>query len=144
MKGVSMRRRNRKIPNTKEGNAMSATQNTQSNTRCGCAQAGPVVNETMSQSAGGVKLEDLIPIAVVIAAGCEPCSQRMVERALAQGSSRKHIQKVVGIVASMQKLECLADAVGPDVLARMEKPLAMARRTLANEAYERRVESQKR
>ncbi|MFQ5796370.1 MAG: carboxymuconolactone decarboxylase family protein [Candidatus Bipolaricaulia bacterium] len=80
-----------------------------------------------------VKLEDLIPIAVVIAAGCEPCARLMVERALEQGSSERQIQKVLAIVAYLQKLDCLAESVGSETLARMEKPLAMARRTLERE-----------
>lgn len=76
------------------------------------------------------RLEDLIPIAVVIAAGCESCAERMVTRALEQGSSLRHIQKALGIVAHMQALDCLAQAVGAEVVARMERPLAAGRKTL--------------
>ena len=76
------------------------------------------------------RLEDLIPIAVVIAAGCESCAVKMVTQALAQGSSWRHIQKTLGIVDHMQKLDCLAEAVGEEVVARMEKPLAAGKKTL--------------
>lgn len=64
------------------------------------------------------------------AAGCEPCAKKMVDRALEQGSSERQIQKVLGIVTYMHRLDCLAGEIGPEALARMEKPLAMARRTL--------------
>jgi alkylhydroperoxidase/carboxymuconolactone decarboxylase family protein YurZ len=77
------------------------------------------------------KLEDLIPIAVVIAAGCQPCARRMVTKALSQGSAKRHVQKVLAIVGHMQRQDCLGQAVGPAALARMEKPLAAAKRALA-------------
>ncbi|MCK5438812.1 MAG: carboxymuconolactone decarboxylase family protein [Gemmatimonadetes bacterium] len=78
-------------------------------------------------------LEDLIPIAVVIAAGCEPCAEKMVRRALGQGSTPKDIRKTLGLVAHMQNLDCLAENVGRAALARMEKPLAAGKRTLESE-----------
>ena len=73
---------------------------------------------------------DLVPIAVVIAAGCEPCAEKMVRRALEQGAPPESIVHVLRIVASMQKLECFAQAMGTEATARMEKPLAAAERTL--------------
>jgi hypothetical protein len=76
------------------------------------------------------KLQDLIPIVMVIVGGCEPCAENMVNRALQQGSSWHDIDRTLQIVAGMQKLDCFAKAVGPGVIARMEKPLAAARRTL--------------
>ena len=76
------------------------------------------------------RLQDLIPIAMVIAGGCEPCAEKMVIRALGQGSSWQDIEKTLRIVASMQRADCFAKAVGPDVVARMEKPLAAGWRTL--------------
>jgi carboxymuconolactone decarboxylase family protein len=76
------------------------------------------------------RLQDLIPIAMVIVGGCEPCAESMVNRALKQGSSWQDIDKTLRIVAGTQALECFAKAVGPDVIARMEKPLAAGRRTL--------------
>ena len=76
------------------------------------------------------RLQDLIPIAMVIVGGCEPCAESMVNRALKQGSSWQDIDKTLRIVAGTQALECFAKAVGPGVIARMEKPLAAGRRTL--------------
>jgi len=76
------------------------------------------------------RLQDLIPIAMVIAAGCEPCAEKMVNRALKEGSSWQDIEKTLRIVASMQSLDCFAKAVGPEAVARMGKPLAAGRRTL--------------
>jgi len=76
------------------------------------------------------KHQDLIPIAMVIVGGCEPCAEKMVIRALQQGSSWQDIDKTLRIVANMQRLDCFAKAVGTDVVARMDKPLAAGRRTL--------------
>lgn len=78
------------------------------------------------------RLEDLVPIAVVIAAGCEPCAERMVARALAAGASRGDVRKIIGIAWHMAGEACLADAVGPDVLERMKKPVKRAREALKN------------
>ena len=77
-----------------------------------------------------VKLQDLIPIAVVIAGGCENCAEKMVARALNEGSSWQDIDKTLRIVAGVQKLDCLAKALGPEVIARMDKPLAAGIKTL--------------
>ena len=76
------------------------------------------------------RLQDLIPIAMVIVGGCEPCAEKMVTRALEQGSSLQDIDKTLRIVANMQKQNCFAKAVGTYVVARMEKPLAAGWRTL--------------
>jgi hypothetical protein len=76
------------------------------------------------------KLQDLVPIVMVIVGGCKPCAENMVKRALQQGSSWHDIDKTLQIVAGMQKLNCFAKAVGPEVIGRMEKPLAAGRRTL--------------
>lgn len=86
-----------------------------------------------AEATKGPDLENLIPIAVVIAAGCEPCAEKMVRRALDQGSATKDIRKTLGLVAHMQDLDCLAENVGPAALARMEKPLAAGKRTLESE-----------
>ncbi len=77
-----------------------------------------------------MRLQDLLPIAMVIVGGCESCAERMVERALAQGSSLQDVDKTLRIVAGMQKLDCFANSVGPDVISHMEKPLQAGRRTL--------------
>ena len=75
-------------------------------------------------------IQNLIPIAVVITGGCEPCAEKMVKQALAQGSSWDDIDETLLILADMQKRQCVAQALGADTVARMEKPLAAGRRTL--------------
>ena len=77
-----------------------------------------------------VRLEDVIPIAVVIAAGCESCTKSMVERALNQGTPAHLVRRTLGIVARLRSTDCFVQAVGPEVIARMEKPLQAGRRTL--------------
>jgi len=69
-------------------------------------------------------LQQLIPIAMVIVGGCGTCAEKMVTRALGEGSSWQDVDKTLRIVANMQKLDCFAKAVGRDVVARMDKPLA--------------------
>ncbi len=76
------------------------------------------------------RLQDLIPIAMVIVGGCEPCAEKLVTRALEQGSSRQDIDKTLRIISHLQRQDCFAKAVGPDVVGRMEKPLAAGFRTL--------------
>ena len=75
-------------------------------------------------------LQNLIPIAVVVAGGCESCAEKMVKQALAQGSSWEDIYLTLRALADMQKRDCVLKALGPEVVARMEKPLAAGRRTL--------------
>jgi hypothetical protein len=74
-------------------------------------------------------LQNLIPIAVVIAAGCESCAEKMVRRALQEGSSRQQVLKTIGIVESLHGAECFRNAIAQDVRDRMVKPLARARQT---------------
>ncbi|BDG02377.1 hypothetical protein [Anaeromyxobacter oryzae] len=76
------------------------------------------------------KLEDLIPIAVVIAAGCEPCAERMVRRAVEAGSAGRHVLRTIAIVADLRERECFQTKIAPEVLERMSGPLARARQTL--------------
>jgi alkylhydroperoxidase/carboxymuconolactone decarboxylase family protein YurZ len=97
-------------------------------------RANQVGHEGRSSKPGTAGFENLIPIAVVIAAGCEPCAERMVERALRQGTPRHLIERTLGIVARLHSADCLADAVGAEVVARMDKPLEAARRTLREQA----------
>ena len=75
-------------------------------------------------------LDSLIPIAVVIVGGCEPCAEKMVKQAMSQGSSWQDVDQTLRILTDMQKRDCVAKALGPDVVARMEKPLAAGRKTL--------------
>jgi len=77
-----------------------------------------------------VSLQNLLPIAMVIVGGCESCAEKMVERALREGSTFQDIDKALRIVGGMQKLGCFASAVGPEIVARMDKPLEAGRRTL--------------
>jgi hypothetical protein len=88
-----------------------------------------------------VRLQDLIPIVMVIVGGCETCAEKMVARALNEGSAAQDIDRTLRITAGMQKLDCFAHAVGPQVVSRMDKPLAAGRRTLelAMEPRERLV-----
>jgi alkylhydroperoxidase/carboxymuconolactone decarboxylase family protein YurZ len=82
------------------------------------------------------KLEDLIPIAVVIAAGCESCAEKMVHRAIDQGSPKPLIGRTLRIVARLRSLDCLAQAVGPEVIARMDKPLQAGEKALGGSCCE--------
>ncbi len=75
-------------------------------------------------------LQNLIPIAVVVVGGCEPCAEKMVKQALAQGSPWQDVDETLRILADMQKRQCVIEALGTETVARMEKPLAAGRRTL--------------
>ena len=75
-------------------------------------------------------LEDLVPIAAVIGAGCEPCAARMVERALQRGSSKPLIQRTLGILAEVGAAKCFAAAVGPEIVDRMKRSLRAGRKAL--------------
>ena len=83
------------------------------------------------------RLQDLLPIAMVIVGGCESCAERMVERALHEGSSFEDIDKTLRIIAGTQKLSCFANAVGPEVVSRMDRPLEAGRRTLEKAMHPR-------
>jgi hypothetical protein len=89
-----------------------------------------VGKENLPGKLATVRLEDVIPIAVVIAAGCESCTESMVERALNQGTPAQLVRRTLGIVARLRSTDCFMKAVGPEVIARMEKPLQAGRRTL--------------
>ena len=84
----------------------------------------------VSDQVPAVHLEALIPIAIVIAAGCESCAESMVERALGEGTPAPLIRRTLATVAYLRSRECFAQAVGLEVVARMEKPLAAGTRTL--------------
>ena len=90
-----------------------------------------------------IGLENLIPLAVVIACGCEPCAEWTVRRALNAGSSRHHIEETLAIIRYLQTADCLLARVGPDVLARMSKPLAAAARALEHFRPGQVIERQK-
>jgi hypothetical protein len=78
----------------------------------------------------GSALEDLVPIAAVIGAGCEPCAATMVERALRRGRPGPLIERTLGIVAQVGRAECFAAAVGVEVVDRMRRSLRAGREAL--------------
>jgi hypothetical protein len=75
-------------------------------------------------------LQNLIPIAVVVTGGCEPCAEKTVTRALEQGTAWHDIDLTLRILAHLRTLDCLAEGIGPETVARMEKPIAAGQRTL--------------
>ncbi len=113
------------MPNEKTSSVLETQEQS---TPCGCA------TDAQLASTPAPKLEDLIPIALVIAAGCESCAEKMVTRALEQGSPWRHIHKTLQVAATLQKLECFAQAVGPEAVARMTGPLAAGRGALQRAA----------
>jgi alkylhydroperoxidase/carboxymuconolactone decarboxylase family protein YurZ len=106
-----------------EEGEMNGIQQTSEGTN-GPAEAGA------GQTRMEARLQDLIPIVMVIVGGCEPCAEKMVARALQEGSLPQDIDRTLRIVGGMQRQECFAKAVGNDVIERMEKPLAAGIRTL--------------
>ncbi len=95
----------------------------------------------MKETRSKGNLQNLIPIAVVVVGGCVPCAEKMVTHALEQGSSWQDIDETLRILADMRKRECVIDALGPETIARMEKPLAAGRRTLDQAKPENAVPS---
>jgi alkylhydroperoxidase/carboxymuconolactone decarboxylase family protein YurZ len=89
-----------------------------------------VGKENLPGKLATVRLEDVIPIAVVIAAGCERCAESMVKRALSQGTPEELVRRTLGIMARVHSTECFVQAVGPEIIARMEKPLQAGRKAL--------------
>ncbi len=80
----------------------------------------------------------LVPIAVAVAAGCEPCAVSVVRRALALGAPRRLVGDTLRIVAAVRARACFVREVGPDVAGRMDAPLRAATQALrAGEAGER-------
>lgn len=86
----------------------------------------PGTNETMPVG----RVENLIPIGVLTVLGCEKCSAEAVAWALQQGSSFEDIDRALRTVAAMQKLDCFKEQFGPEVAARLQKPLAAAKEAL--------------
>jgi hypothetical protein len=75
-------------------------------------------------------LQSLIPIAVVVVGGCEPCAEKLVTQALADGCPWQDVDATLRILANMQQRECVIERFGSEFLARMDKPLAAGRRAL--------------
>lgn len=86
----------------------------------------PGTSETMVVGS----IENLIPIGVLTVLGCEKCSAEAVNWALQQGSSYEDIERTLRTVAAMQKLDCFKAQFGPEVVSRLEKPLAAAKAAL--------------
>ncbi len=86
----------------------------------------PGTNETMVVG----QIENVIPIAALAVLGCEKCTAEAVNWALQQGSSFEDIGRTLRTVAAMQKLDCFQAQFGPDVVSRLEKPLAAAKEAL--------------
>jgi alkylhydroperoxidase/carboxymuconolactone decarboxylase family protein YurZ len=101
-----------------------------------CAQntAGEVVSTRLvpgtSEAVLVGRIENLIPIGVLVALGCEKCAGEAVTWALQQGSSTEDIDRALRTLASMQTLDCFKLQFGADAAARLEKPLVAARHVL--------------
>ena len=86
----------------------------------------PGTSETMVVG----RIENVIPIGILAVVGCEKCSAEAVNWAVQQGSSFDDIERTLRTVAAMQKLDCFKAQFGPDVISRLEKPLAAAKEAL--------------
>jgi hypothetical protein len=75
-------------------------------------------------------LEDLLPLAAVIGAGCEPCAERMVERALRHEDARPLVARTLAILGGVSGSRCFADAMGPEAVDRMKRSLRAGRTAL--------------
>jgi len=90
------------------------------------ARVVPGTNETVLVG----RIENVIPIGVLAALGCEKCASEAVAWALKQGSSTDDIGRAIRALAAMQTLDCFKQQFGNDAAARLEKPLAAARLVL--------------
>ena len=75
-------------------------------------------------------LEDLVPLAAVIGAGCEPCAERMVARALERDDAKPFVARTLAILAGVSAAKCFAEAVGPETVERMKRSLRAGRNAL--------------
>jgi len=89
-------------------------------------QLVPGTNEAMLVG----RIENLIPIAVLAVLGCDTCAGEAAAWALQQGSSTEDVERALRTITAMQKLDCFKQQFGPDAVARLEKPLAAARKVL--------------
>lgn len=102
----------------------------------GCSQkAEPQVASTKPIPGTGEsmvvgRIENLVPIGVLAALGCEKCTAEAVGWALQQGSSVEDVERTLRTLGAMQKLECFQQQFGGDAAARLDKPLAAARKIL--------------
>lgn len=91
-------------------------------------------SERATGTSAGFRVGELVPIAVMIAAGCVTCAESMVARALQRGASGRDVERTLRVVADLRQRECLRQAVGDEVVMRMDRPLAAARRVLERAA----------
>jgi hypothetical protein len=98
-----------------------------------CAQKAAAESVT-TQTVPAGRIENLMPIGIVAILGCETCTGKAVDWALQQGSSADDIERALKSIAAMQNLECFKQQFGPDAAARLEKPLAAARKALQEAA----------
>jgi hypothetical protein len=75
-------------------------------------------------------LEDLIPLAAVIGAGCGPCAERMVARALQHEDARPLVERTLAILTGVSGAKCFEASVGPEVVDRMKRSLRAGRMAL--------------
>ncbi len=105
-----------------------------------CAQkasAEAVSTRTVPDTSESVlvgRIENLIPIGMLSVLGCEACAAKAVEWALEQGSSADDIERALRTIANMQNLGCFKAQFGPEAAARLEKPLAAARKVVREAA----------
>ncbi len=85
--------------------------------------ADQAAGEAPSSEPAASGLEDLIPIAVVIGAGCEACAASLVQRARGRGTPDALIARALGVVARVCAAECLVRALGPEAVGRMRRSL---------------------
>jgi alkylhydroperoxidase/carboxymuconolactone decarboxylase family protein YurZ len=76
------------------------------------------------------RIEDLIPIGVVIGLGCKPCTKFYVDKALEKGCAKEDLRKIVSIVESLTGSECLRKAVGDERVDRMKESLIAVKEIL--------------
>ncbi len=75
-------------------------------------------------------LENLVPLAAVIGAGCEPCAETMVTRALEREEARPSVERALAILAGVAAAKCFAEAIGPEALDRMKRSLRAGQKAL--------------
>jgi hypothetical protein len=92
--------------------------------------AETTTQRTQASDLAAGPLDDLIPVAVAVAAGCERCTERAIHRALERGNPHPAVARTLAIVSHIRGRDCFADAVGPQVIARMEGPLRTGEKTL--------------
>lgn len=99
-------------------------------TGCGCgpAKAATAKAEAAPALPAG-SIENLVPIGVAAALGCEPCTEEAVRRALAQGSSVEEVERALRVLGAVRKMDCFNRSF-PEAVARMEKPLAAGEKVI--------------